>query len=63
MNKKLRVLRVIKGLTQQQLAERTKTSQQIISLIETGQLEPKGRLKGSIAKVLKAKSKDFIKEN
>ena len=63
MNKKLRVLRVSEDLTQQQLAERAKTSRQIISLIETGRLEPRGELRGSIAKALNTKSEKLFREN
>lgn len=52
LNKRLRTARVLKGLTQLQLAERVGTKEIEISRIETGRAQPSEEIKRRIADVL-----------
>ena len=51
-NNRLKAARVLKGLTQLQLAEQVGTREIEISRIETGRCEPHSQLKERIAAVL-----------
>ena len=51
-NNRLKAARVLKGLTQLQLAEQVGTREIEISRIETGRCEPDGNLKQRIADAL-----------
>ena len=51
-NTRLKAARVLKGLTQMQLAERLGTREIEISRIETGRTQAKGDLKRRIAEIL-----------
>ena len=60
MRKRMKALRVLGGLTQKDLAQKIGKSQQIISLIETGNFEPRGNLRKNIAKVLKTNPEELF---
>jgi transcriptional regulator with XRE-family HTH domain len=51
-NRRLAAARVLKGITQRQLAELVGTREIEISRIETGRCEPHGQMKERIAAVL-----------
>jgi DNA-binding XRE family transcriptional regulator len=51
-NRRMAAARVLKGITQRQLAELVGTREIEISRIETGRVTPAARLKESIADVL-----------
>lgn len=58
--KKLRELRLDRGLTQEQLAEKANVSYQAISNIERGLTGPSFSTLADIAKALKTKPKDLF---
>jgi transcriptional regulator with XRE-family HTH domain len=51
-NRRLAAARVLKGITQRQLAERVGTREIEISRIETGRCQPQRQMKERIAEVL-----------
>ena len=51
-NRRLAAARVLRGLTQRQLAEKVGTREIEISRIETGRVQPGGEMKERIAAVL-----------
>ena len=51
-NKRMKAARVLKGVTQRQLAELVGTREIEISRIETGRVTPEADMKGRIAAVL-----------
>ena len=60
MKNRLRQLRVAKGWTQAELADRIEVSRQTINAIETGRYEPSVGLAFSLAKLFKARIEDIF---
>lgn len=61
-NRKFKALRVFRGFTQAQLAEKIGIDQTYISLIETGKAIPTGGIKEKLASILEADPVELFKE-
>lgn len=60
VRKRFKVLRIIQGKSQQQIATEAGISQEFISLIETGKARPSGKVRDRLARVLDEGNADAI---